>query len=328
MSVMGSAVSGAARLADGALEATFVGGFGSTGIRLRRRMFDWSGLPRLEGRHVVITGATSGIGLSAAREMAQRGADVSIVGRDVRRTQSTAAELGRHVGSQVTPFIADLDLLADARRVADEIVAEGRGVDVLVHNAGALSAQYRRTEEGFEATYASQVLSQHILTCRLLPTLVGGSGPRVIVVASGGMYTQRLDPATVQMTAEDYDGVRAYARAKRAQVTLTQQWARRFPGLPVAFHSMHPGWADTRGVQESLPTFRRITRPILRTAEEGADTIVWLAGVDPIPGPNGSFWLDRAPRNTVRLPGTSARPGDDAVLWDMVCQQSGEQPSL
>jgi NAD(P)-dependent dehydrogenase (short-subunit alcohol dehydrogenase family) len=328
MSVLGSAVSQAARLADGALEISVAGGFGSPGIRLRRRMFDWSDLPRLDGRHVVITGATSGIGLAAAREMAQRGADVSIVGRDVGRTQSTAAALEQVGGRPVTPFIADLDLLADARRVADEIIAEGRGVDVLVHNAGALSAQYRRTEEGFEATYASQVLSQHVLTCRLLPTLVDGSRPRVIVVASGGMYSQGLDPATVQMTAEDYDGVRAYARAKRAQVTLTQQWARRFPRLPVGFHSMHPGWADTRGVQESLPTFRRITRPILRTAEEGADTIVWLAGVDPIPGPNGSFWLDRAPRGTVRIPGTRPGPGDDAVLWDMVCQQSGEQPHL
>jgi NAD(P)-dependent dehydrogenase (short-subunit alcohol dehydrogenase family) len=328
MNVLGSAVSGAARLADGALEATVAGGFGSTGIRLRRRLFHWSDLPRLEGRHVVVTGATSGIGLASAREMARRGAEVSIVGRDFRRTQSTAAELGREVGREVTPFIGDLALLADAHRVAEEIIAAGRGVDVLVHNAGALSAQYRRTEEGFEATWASQVLSQHVLTCRLLPTLVGGSGPRVVVVASGGMYAERLEPATVQMTAEDYDGVRAYARAKRAQVTLTQQWARRFPDLPVEFHSMHPGWADTRGVQDSLPTFRRLTRPILRTAEEGADTIVWLAGTDPIPGPNGSFWLDRAPRSTVRYPGTSPRPGDDALLWDMVCEQTGEQPSL
>jgi hypothetical protein len=91
---------------------------------------------------------------------------------------------------------------------------------------------------------------------------------------------------------------------------------------------MHPGWADTRGVQESLPTFRRLTRPILRTAQEGADTIVWLAGVEPIPGPNGSFWLDRAPRGTVRYPGTSADPGAADELWDLVCQQTGEVPAL
>jgi NAD(P)-dependent dehydrogenase (short-subunit alcohol dehydrogenase family) len=327
MNVLHSTSSGAARLADGALELTVVGGFGSPGIRVRRRMFGWSDPPRLDGRRVVITGATSGIGLACARAMIDLGAQVSIVGRDPDRTRATARDLGRRSASEVTTYIADLDLLGNARRVADEIDADGRPVDVLVHNAGALTAEYRRTEDGFEATYAAQVLSQHVLTSRLLPALQRSSSPRVIVVASGGMYAEKLDVATVQMTASDYDGVRAYARAKRAQVTLTQEWARRFPDCPVAFHSMHPGWADTPGVQASLPTFRRLTRPILRTPQEGADTIVWLAGVDPIPGANGSFWLDRAPRATVRSPGTRPAPGDPAALWDLVCQQTGEAPA-
>ncbi len=325
MSILGSAVTGAARVADGALEVSVAGGFGSTGIRLRRRMFNWPDLPRLDGRHVVITGATSGIGWASAQEMAQLGAELSIVGRDVARTQAAAAALGSESGREVRTYIADLDELAAARRVADEITADGRAVDVLVHNAGALSAQYGRTDEGFEATYASQVLSQHILTSRLLPALLRATSPRVIVVSSGGMYAERLDVDTVQMSAADYDGVRAYARAKRAQVTLIERWARAFPA--VGFHGMHPGWADTRGVQESLPRFRRFTRPILRTAQEGADTIVWLAGVDPIPAPSGSFWLDRAPRGTVRYPGTGPRPGDAEALWDLVCQQTGEVPS-
>ena len=309
MSVLRTGASGVSRFVDGALEVSVAGGFGSTGIRLRRRMFGWDDLPRLDGRHVVITGATSGIGLAAAREMAGLGAAVSIVGRDVSRTETTAAEIGRESGAEVDAHIADLSLLSDARRVADEIAGGGRAVDVLVHNAGALSPQYLCTEEGFEATYASQVLSQHVLTSRLLPALSRGASPRVIVVSSGGMYAEKLDLASVQMAADNYDGVRAYARAKRAQVTLTEQWARRFPDSPIGFHSMHPGWADTRGVQESLPTFRRLTRPILRTAHEGADTIVWLAGVDPIPAPSGTFWLDRAPRRTVRLPGHQPRSG-------------------
>jgi NAD(P)-dependent dehydrogenase (short-subunit alcohol dehydrogenase family) len=287
-------------------------------------MFNWSDLPRLDGRHVVITGATSGIGWASALEMLRLGARLSIVGRDGARTTDAAEALGNESGRGVAAHIADLDVLADARRVADEIVADGRPVDVLVHNAGALSAQYRLTDDGFEATYASQVLSQHILTSGLLPALMHSTSPRVIVVSSGGMYAERLDVATVQMSAEDYDGVRADARAKRVQVTLIEQWARRFPS--VGFHAMHPGWADTRGVQESLPTFRKITRPILRTAQEGADTIVWLAGVDPIPAPSGSFWLDRAPRATVRVPGTGPRPGDAEALWDLVCQQSGVAP--
>ena len=274
MSGMRTALTGAARVADGALEVTVAGGFGSPGIRLRRRMFAWADPARLDGRRVVITGATSGIGLAAAREMAGLGAHVAIVGRDPERTRSTAQDIAHESDTDVESYVADLSLLADARRVADEIAVGAGGVDVLVHNAGTLSAQYVRTDEGFEATYASQVLSQHVLTSRLLPVLAGAASPRVIVVASGGMYAERLDHRTVQMAADEYDGVRAYARAKRAQVSLTEQWAQRFAELPVAFHSMHPGWADTRGVQESLPAFRQITKPILRTPREGADTIV------------------------------------------------------
>ncbi len=241
--------------------------------------------------------------------------------------RATAAEIGRQSGAEVGTYVADLTLLADARRVADEIGADGRVVDVLVHNAGALSAAYMRTEEGYEATYAAQVLSQHVLTSRLLPALSRASSPRVIVVSSGGMYAEKLDPAGVHMPADGYDGVRAYARAKRAQVSLTEQWAQHLAASPIAFHCMHPGWADTRGVQESLPRFRQITRPILRSAHEGADTIVWLAGVQPIPAPSGTFWLDRAPRRTVRYPGTRPDPGAPEALWDLVCHQTGEVPS-
>lgn len=326
MNVVGSARTGVARAIDGVLEVSVAGGFGSPGIRLRRRMFDWDQLPRLDGRRVVITGATSGIGRAAAVEMSALGADVAIVGRDRERTRVAASEIAAGAGREVRTYIADLNLVSDARRVADAIAADFEALDVLVHNAGALSARHHRTAEGYEATYASQVLSQHVLTTRLLPLLSRGTDARVIVVSSGGMYAEALDPRTVEMPAEAYDGVRAYARAKRAQVALNQEWARRLPDNRVAFHAMHPGWADTRGVQDSLPSFRKITRPILRTAEEGADTIVWLAGVQPIPAASGTFWSDRRPRGTVRVPGTGSDSAASSTLWQMVCDQTGESP--
>ncbi len=317
-----------ARLADAVLEVTVAGGFGSPGIRLRQRLFDWEELPRLDGRTVLLTGGTSGIGRAAAEAMARLGAAVTIVGRLEGRTAAVAEQITAAAGAEVPvrAAVADLSRLADARRLADEYAAEHDHLDALVHNAGALAATHEVTVDGFEATYATQVLSPHVLTTGLLDLLRAGTSPRVITVSSGGMYAERLDVSTVQMPAERYDGVRAYARAKRAQVTLTRQWARRFPG-PVQFHSMHPGWADTPGVQAALPGFRRVTRPILRTADEGADTIVWLAGVDPIPAPSGTFWLDRLPRRTVWLPGTGGTPAEHAQLWDLVCQQSGARPA-
>jgi dehydrogenase/reductase SDR family protein 12 len=317
-----------ARIADAALEVTVAGGFGSPGIRLRQRMFDWPDLPRLDGRTVLLTGGTSGIGRAAAEAMARLGAAVTIVGRDERRTTAAAERITAAAGADtpVRAAVADLSRLADARRLVDQFAAEHDHLDVLVHNAGALAAVHEVTVDGFEATYASQVLSPHVITTGLLALLRAGTSPRVITVSSGGMYAERLDLGTLHMPAESYDGVRAYARAKRAQVVMTQEWARRFPG-PVAFHSMHPGWADTAGVQDALPRFRRVTRPILRTAEEGADTVVWLAGVDPIPAPSGTFWLDRRPRRTVRLPGTGGTPVEHAQLWEMVCTQSGVRPA-
>lgn len=320
---------GAARIADAALEVTVAGGFGSPGIRLRRRMFDWEDLPNLDGRTVLITGATSGIGRAAALAMARLDAAVTIVGRDEGRTAAAADQITAEAGASrpVRALAADLGRFADVRRLVEQFSADHDRLDVLVHNAGALSATYALTVDGFEATYAAQVLGPHVLTTGLLGLLQAGTGPRVVTVSSGGMYAERLDLDSVQMQADSYDGVRAYARAKRAQVVMTQEWARRVPAS-IQFHSMHPGWADTAGVQDALPTFRRVTRPILRTAEEGADTIVWLAAVDPIPAPSGTFWLDRRPRRTVWLPGTGGSPAEHAQLWDMVCRQSGAEPAL
>lgn len=329
MSVRESACRHAAQLADAGLEMTVAGSFGSPGIRLRRRLFGWDDPPRMDGRRVLITGATSGIGQAAAARMADLGASVTIIGRDPQRTARAAEQLScsRPADARPSHFVADLSLLAEARRAADEIVADGRTWDVLIHNAGALLHNYELTDEGFESTYATQVLSQHVLTSRLLPVLARGVAPRVIVVSSGGMYLEGLDVDSVEMSAGHYRGARAYARAKRAQVTLTEQWARR-SSEPVQFHCMHPGWADTPGVQHSMPTFRAVTRPILRSADEGADTVVWLAGTTHLPAPSGTFWLDRRPRGTARLPGTTTDTRAAEALWDQVCRHSGQWPAL
>jgi NAD(P)-dependent dehydrogenase (short-subunit alcohol dehydrogenase family) len=139
------------------------------------------------------------------------------------------------------------------------------------------------------------------MTTLLLPLLNGG---RVVTVSSGGMFTSGLpvfgNGETLEMPAHKYGGSKQYAIAKRAQVTLTEMWAAREPRTE--FVSMHPGWADTPGVQESIPGFRRVTAPILRSASEGADTIAWLAAVSPLPGASGTFWSDREVRPTHKTP--------------------------
>jgi NAD(P)-dependent dehydrogenase (short-subunit alcohol dehydrogenase family) len=130
-------------------------------------------------------------------------------------------------------------------------------------------------------TVASQVLGPFLLTSLLLPLLEAGeSRGRVIAVASGGMYPEKLDVDKLLARPDSYNGVRAYARAKRAQVELNVEWARRC-GSKAIFQAMHPGWVDTPGVVKSLPRFHSITKPVLRSAEAVASGSIGTGGVSP-----------------------------------------------
>ena len=295
-------------LVDAALEATIVGSFSRIGYAVRSRMQSWDDSYDLSGKKLLITGGTSGIGQAAARTAVDQGAQVVITGRDQDRTARVAQQIG---AIPIAADAGDLDVLPD---LIDRTVNELGGLDVLVNNAGSLDAEFSRGPQGFENTYAVQVLSPFLLTALVLPI-----AEKVIAVSSGGMYSEALDAETMQMTQDSYSGVTAYARAKRVQVALNAEWARRYPDGPV-FAAMHPGWADTPGVQRSLPGFRRITGPILRTPEQGADTILWLAGHEI---PSGRFWLDRTVRGDVKLPWLRYDQAEVDRVWDIVAEQSG-----
>lgn len=298
------------RALDAGLEATVVGGFSRIGYEVRSRTGGWQDYD-LAGLRILITGGTSGIGLAAATRAAAQGAHVAITGRDPQRL----ARAADRIGGALTLACDASDLQASAAMLDDAISGLG-GLDVLVHNAGALDEDHHLSPQGHERTYAVHVLTPFLLTAKALPHV-----QRVITMSSGGMYSQTLDPERLEMGPDRYDGVTAYARAKRAQVALNELWAERFP-RPV-FSAMHPGWADTPGVQHSLPRFRRLTQPILRTPEQGADTLLWLAGTHV---PSGRFWLDRRERATVWFPWL--RYDRDAVerTWAMVAEQSGAGP--
>ena len=145
----------------------------------------------------------------------------------------------------------------------------------------------------------------------------------MITVASGGMYTQRLDVRMLDVPAVPFDGVRVYANAKRAEVVLNELWSRHPAGRGIHFHAMHPGWADTPGVQTSLPRFRRVMRPLLRSAEQGADTTAWLAGAPEALESNGAFWLDRRPRSTTVFPWTRTSDAEAERLWNWCTARAG-----
>lgn len=294
------------RLIDTTLDVTVAPGFSRIGYAIRSR--SWADIPRLDGRTVAVTGATAGLGRATAAGFARLGADVILLVRDRARGAHVAEEIG---GARVVECdLADLRSVRAAARQIDTL-------HVLVNNAGVLPAERTLSRDGFELTFATNVLGMFALTERLLGVLRADAPARIVNVSSGGMYSRRLDLEDLQATRGGFDGVRAYALTKRAEVVLTKEWARRLAGTGVTVHAMHPGWADTPGVQSSLPRFRRVTAPILRTAEQGADTILWLAAADEPAASSGGFWHDRRLRPEHRLPTTRERPGDAERLYEI-----------
>jgi NAD(P)-dependent dehydrogenase (short-subunit alcohol dehydrogenase family) len=318
--------SSAANLVDRTLEASIVGSFTRIGYHTRRRLFEWTPLQSfgLEGKVAIVTGATSGLGRAAAQSIAALGGHVCIVGRDPERTERARSEISAAAGSAVEAELADLSSLAETAALAARFAVTHDRLDLLVLNAGALTHAYTVTDEGNELTLATHVLSPFLLIRTLQPLLEAAVPSRVIVVASGGMYTQPLDVDALDPDPAAYDGTKTYARCKRAQVVLAEEWTRHLLGTGIAVNAMHPGWADTPGLRTALPGFSSIVGPLLRTPEQGADTIVWLAAAPDATDLSGMFFLDRRPRAKHRLRRTR-RPDEAreaARLWRLCTERT------
>jgi dehydrogenase/reductase SDR family protein 12 len=303
-------------LLDTILDRTVVGGYTRAGYRIRSRTWNPADLAPMDGKAVLVTGATSGLGLAAAEGFARLGAAVRLLARSEERGEhARATVVKRSANSNVQVSLCDLSSLDAVRQVAARIGAEAPRLDVLVNNAGVLAGARTLTADGIELTFATNVLGPFLLTNLLIPLLEDSAPARIVNVSSGGMYAQRLHVDDLQAARGKFDGTTAYARTKRAQVILTELWAHRLQGTGVVVHAMHPGWADTPGVKSSLPRFHKLTGPLLRTPEEGADTIVWLGAAPEPANSSGGFWHDRRQRPTHLVPWTKETPQDRELLW-------------
>ena len=300
-------------LIDNLVEGSIVGSFTKIGYSVRSKLFDWEDIESdLSGKHVIVTGATSGIGRATAAGLLRLGAQVHITSRSSERAEAVAAELNAEsVEGSATGHALDTGSRTSILAFAEKMGQLEGDIEVLINNAGALTSNYDTDENGTELTLVTHLIGPYLLTMELRPHLA--TGARVLFMSSGGMYTQKLDVQNIELNKADYSGAIAYAKAKRGQVELVThlgpEWAP-----DVIMHSVHPGWVDTPGVDAGIPGFGKVMGPLLRTPDQGADTMVWLAATGGGGAKPGQFWLDRHPRRTCYLPGTCASTSERRKL--------------
>ncbi len=319
---MTSRLSPVAAAADRILDALVIPGYSSIGPRLRKAW--WPADPPPFGRRVevVVTGGSSGIGAATAAGLTALGARAHLVGRKADRLQASATKIRSQVaGAEVVVHEADVSDLDSVRRLTATLTDSLESLHGLVQCAGVMPPERTETAQGHELAFATHVLGPFLLTVGLRPLLATDGDGRVVFVSSGGMYTSKLE-TDLEYAQGEYKGVRAYARTKRMQVVLTELLAAAFtaPADPVV-HSMHPGWVATPGIDDSIPGFGKVAKPILRTPALGADTITWLVAAPEPRLSTGQFWSDRRIRPTHYLPWQHDDPDARRRLWQ-ACERA------
>lgn len=263
---------------------------------------------------VLVTGASSGIGLETVRALAGRGATVVLVSRGSGSGDEVTRTLKGETGNDQLHYLpADLSSLADVRRVAAEFSEQFGRLDVLVNNAGAFFSRRKTTTDGFEQTFALNHLSYFLLTHLLAETLLQSPAARVVNVASQAETFGKIhnDP----MLRENYGGWKAYSQSKLANLMFTYQLARTLADTPVTVNALHPGAVATGfggGGSGVASTFLRLARPFLKTPVQGAQTVIYLASSPAVAGISGRYYSNEKPMSS------SERSHDRAVqerLW-------------
>jgi NAD(P)-dependent dehydrogenase (short-subunit alcohol dehydrogenase family) len=281
-------------------------------------------VPRdLDGRVILVTGATDGVGRAAATAFAARGAMLTIVGRDEGKTTRTAEDLRRTTGNPaVDTLCADLSSLSGMRAVTAGFLARRQRLDVLVNNAGALFQRPAVSMDGLEMTFALNHLAYFVVTTELLGLLRQTPGARVVNTASSSYRLGRRDVErmpTRRPRAGLAGGFRAYCDSKMANVVFTRELARRLAPSGVTANCQHPGYVRSGFFEQATGPFGYATHNRLATSlahppERAADTLVWLATDDAAAQHSGEYFIDR----TVTQVSRAAR--DDrlgARLWTL-----------
>src|ERR1700761_6959493 len=278
----------------------------------------------MQGKTVVVTGATSGIGEVAALRLAGMGARIVMVARDQGRAIATRAKLkGANPNAEHTIHYGDLSSLADMRRVAHEIADTEPAIDVLINNAGAVFTERKLSVDGLEMTFATNHMSYFVVTDILLPRLKATPGARIVSTASDAHKAGKPDFDNLQ-SEKSYSTFRAYGTSKLENILFTRELARRLDGSGVTANSLHPGGVATRfGSNNSgwlAAVFGVAIKLVGISPEEGARTIIYLASSPDVAGKTGGYYY----KNALSVPSPAAQNDADARrLWDVSAKIAG-----
>ncbi len=250
----------------------------------------------MEGKTCLVTGATSGIGKEAARELARRGATVVVAGRNPEKCAATVQDIRRQTNNPSVDFLlADLSSQKQVRQFAEEFRSRYQRLDVLVNNAGAIVLSRRQSVDGIEMTFALNHLSYFLLTSLLLDFLISSNPSRVVNVASSAHQGASIDFEDLQLR-RGYRGMRAYGRSKLANVLFTAELARRLEGTGVTANAVHPGLVATNFLSNNGPAGRLMNlglRVVGKRVAAGAETVIYLASSPDVAGVTGKYFVEK-----------------------------------
>src|SRR4028118_716872 len=267
------------------------------------------------GKVALVTGGTSGIGKATAMALSAMGADVVAVGRDRERGERAAAEIRAQTGGRVDLALADLSSQAEVRALAEEFKRRYDRLDVLVNNAGLVQSTRTETADGLESTFAINHLAPFLLTNLLLGMLQQSVPSRVVTVSSEAERWGNIDFDDLQ-SKKNYRGFPVYGMTKLANIMFTYELAERLEGTGVTATCMHPGAVNTRfGTHNRGPMtiLFRAFKPFMRTPEQGADTVIWLASSPDVEGVSGRDYSDRQPIEPKKI---ANDPAARRRLWE------------
>jgi NAD(P)-dependent dehydrogenase (short-subunit alcohol dehydrogenase family) len=250
----------------------------------------------MNGKIVLITGATSGIGKETALGLAKMGATVVLVGRSREKLDRVAGSIASATGNRtIDTMVCDLTSMESVRKLASDFKHKYQRLDVLINNAGEIVSERRTTVDGFEYTLALDHLSHFLLTM-LLVNLIEASAPaRIINVSSSAHSLGRIDFEDL-MGEKKYTPMKAYGQAKLANLLFTYELARRLAGTGVTANAVHPGAVRTnfgKGMKGRWRIFLWLGSPFLIDAERGAETSIFVASSPEVSGITGKYFVKK-----------------------------------